>query len=267
MEHDEVPVFPRITVTTRSDGTGDVSISGRSQTVSAETASEVRTRVTEIITGVAGKLGRPVKVATAGVDGEWPLIVHPDGTVEEDASAPAPKKARKAKGRKPKAVPAGDGPVQVASSAQEQAAEQHVEHLARAPEPEQVPDPEPESRPRPEPVPAVSEEPSAAPTDPRIRHHASAPSEPVPPRPHPPAPGPGDQTRHQPGDTTGQVPTAIGSPDESRARAAQWWSEAIAEHNSSVGAQGVATAIPEHRNGSGLSGRGRRFFSRRGPEN
>ncbi|WP_026115500.1 hypothetical protein [Nocardiopsis kunsanensis] len=259
MEHDEVPVFPRITVTTRSDGTGDVSISGRSQTVSAETASEVRTRVTEIITDVAGKLGRPVKVATAGVDGEWPLIVHPDGTVEEDASAPVPKKARKAKGRKPKAVPAGDGPVQVASSAQEQAAEQHVEHLARDPEPELVPDPEP--------VPAVSEEPSAAPTDPRIRHHASAPPEPAPPRPHPPAPGPGDQTRNQPGNTTGQVPTAIGGPNESRARAAQWWSEAIAEHNSSVGAQGVATAIPEHRNGSGLSGRGRRFFSRRGPEN
>lgn len=252
MEHDEVPVFPRITVTTRSDGTGDVSISGRSQTVSAETASEVRTRVTEIITDVAGKLGRPVKVATAGVDGEWPLVVHPDGTVEEDTSTPVPKKARKTKGRKPKAVPAGDGPVQVTSSAQEQAAEQHVEHLVRALEPEPVPQlqPDPGSAPEPEPAPRTRPE-----------------SVPAAPHTHPPEPGPGDQTRHQPGNTAGQVPTAIGSPNESRARAAQWWSEAIAEHNSSVGAQGVATAIPEHRNGSGRSGRGRRFFSRRGPEN
>lgn len=255
MEHDEVPVFPRITVSTHSDGTGDVSISGRSQTVSAEGASAVRTRVTEIITDVAGKLGRPVKVATSGVDGEWPLIVHPDGTVEEDTSAPAPKKGRKAKGRKPKTVPAGGGTAQGTSSAQEQAVEQPVEHLARAtepspesgpvprlrPEPGSAPEPEPATRTRPEPVPAA-------------------------PFPHPPEPGPGDQMWHQPGDTVGHVLTAIEGPHESRARAAQWWSEAIAEHNSSVGAQGVATVIPEHGNGSGRSGRGRRFFSRRGPE-
>ncbi|GAA1996086.1 hypothetical protein GCM10009799_23300 [Nocardiopsis rhodophaea] len=101
VEHDQVPAFPRITAVTYDDGTGEVSINGNPQSVSAASIGEVRAEIIKIVAGVAEKLGRPVKVATSGVGGEWPLIVHPGGLVEEDTSAPASavQKPRKEKER------------------------------------------------------------------------------------------------------------------------------------------------------------------------
>ncbi|MBE2997950.1 hypothetical protein IDM40_04385 [Nocardiopsis sp. HNM0947] len=297
-------------MTTHSDGTGDVSINGRAQTVSAETAPEVRTRVTEIITDVAGKLGRPVKVATSGVDGEWPLVVHPDGTVEEDSSAPAPKKGRKAKSRKPRAGADPSGGPGTTESTNGRVAEpvapevavpepevvsepEAVPDLATVPEPVAAPEPEAETgpeaaepgpvpvEPEPRPAPAVPEAPSGAAEDPRFLPHeavpGSAPALRSPEDTAQPVLPPDRSVQHTPPGQPGQqrfagggghVPTPAAATDDARARAAQWWGEAIDEHNRSVGARAVATVNPQHSNGSDdRPARRRRFFSRRGPEN
>ncbi|CAM3916711.1 hypothetical protein NORO109296_13475 [Nocardiopsis rhodophaea] len=90
-EHDQVPAFPKITAVTHDDGTGELTINGSSQTITAASVDDARAEIINLIAETAEKLGRPVKVATSGVGGEWPLIIHPDARVEEDSSAPSTK--------------------------------------------------------------------------------------------------------------------------------------------------------------------------------
>lgn len=307
MKHDEVPVFPKITVTTHSDGTGIVSINGSSQTVSAKTAPEARAQVTAIVIEVAVKLGRPVKATTSGVDGEWPLVVHPDGTVEEDTSAPSPKKTRKSKGRKSRARVASeqadhvvsDGSAAPTSSesvpalsarvlpetAQRSKAEALVEQqpLAEptlenqpvessppenessgegAPAPKETPPGtfgEPVGLPHEHlPPPTAPEERSVGATPPQVRRTSAAMLVPDPP-PVVPVPGYREEPWNRPADTFGQVPPFSNAPEERRARSAQWWGEAIAEHNRSLSRAG--TTHPPMSHGSDRHGRWRRLFS------
>jgi hypothetical protein len=81
-----VPNWPRIEAITRADGTGEVTINGTSHPVDGgrDTIDAILARVTD----TAAKLRRPVRVTTSGHDGEWKLIVHPDGHVEEDRPRP-----------------------------------------------------------------------------------------------------------------------------------------------------------------------------------
>lgn len=90
---DTVPTWPRVEAITRADGTGEVTINGTSYPVQAGSLDEARSVIIDQVANTAAKLSRPVRMTTSGPDGQWPLIVHPDGKVEPDESGetvPAP---------------------------------------------------------------------------------------------------------------------------------------------------------------------------------
>ncbi|RCV50305.1 hypothetical protein [Marinitenerispora sediminis] len=202
-EHDQVPAFPKITAVTNTDGTGEVTVNGRIQRVTAASTGEARTEIIRLIAETARKLGRPVKVATSGVDGDWPLIVYPDGHVEEDTSAPPPKTRAK------KSRPGRGADRRDAATA--------------APTPPAGAVWQPEPRPAPDPVPAEPPTGQAASAE-------HAPSHELPP--WPPPPGPDTGPRLAPVVPLPQRPGPSGAEaDDPAARSARLWEEAIAEHN------------------------------------
>ncbi|MCY9785691.1 hypothetical protein KIK06_17535 [Nocardiopsis sp. EMB25] len=167
IDHKRIPAFPKITAQIADDATGEVSINGISHPITGEGINDVRTRIVATISATADKIGRPVKATTTDPDGVWPLIIHPDGTVEQDSSVP-PVKARTG----PKA-------------------------------------------------------PSRTPTSDAPSHPAPAPTAPTPPV-QAPSPAP-----------VGPPPTAQARSETAQLRAlwqsAQWWEEAINEHNQARG--------------------------------
>ncbi|MET4224527.1 MinD-like ATPase involved in chromosome partitioning or flagellar assembly [Oerskovia enterophila] len=111
-----VPTWPHIEAVIREDGTGEVTINGTSHALEANSLEEARNSVIETVAATAKKVGRPVRVATTSPDGDWPLIVHPDGTVaaaEADTATP-PRGTRAVKAlataAREAAVPADAGP-------------------------------------------------------------------------------------------------------------------------------------------------------------
>ena len=85
----EVPAFPKIEARTHANGSGEVTINGTSYPIETATLEDARAAILARVAETAGKMQRPVRVTTTGPDGEWPLIVHPDGSVEADDSLPA----------------------------------------------------------------------------------------------------------------------------------------------------------------------------------
>ena len=85
----EVPTFPKIEARTHANGSGEVTINGTSYPIETATLEDARAAILARVAETAGKMQRPVRVTTTGPDGEWPLIVHPDGSVEADNSLPA----------------------------------------------------------------------------------------------------------------------------------------------------------------------------------
>lgn len=88
-----VPAWPKIDALTREDGSGEVTINGTSHPIETSSVDEARSAILARVTDTAAKMQRPVRVTTTGPDGAWPLIVHPDGTVEPDPETdptPAP---------------------------------------------------------------------------------------------------------------------------------------------------------------------------------
>jgi hypothetical protein len=84
-----VPEWPRIEAVARPDGTGELTIDGITYPVQAPTVEEARLMVLARIADTAAELQRPVRVLAIELDGQWPLIVHPDGRVQADDGLPA----------------------------------------------------------------------------------------------------------------------------------------------------------------------------------
>ncbi|GAA4689735.1 hypothetical protein APR04_002680 [Promicromonospora umidemergens] len=84
-----VPEWPRIEAVARPDGTGELTIDGTSHPIQALTVEEARLTILTRIADTAAELQRPVRALASGPDGQWPLIVHPDGRVQADESRPA----------------------------------------------------------------------------------------------------------------------------------------------------------------------------------
>lgn len=84
-----VPEWPRIEAVARPDGTGELTIDGVGYPVQAPTVEEARLMILARIADTAAELRRPVRVLASEPDGQWPLIVHPDGRVQAD-DGPAP---------------------------------------------------------------------------------------------------------------------------------------------------------------------------------
>lgn len=85
----DVPAFPRIEARTFDNGAGEVTINGTSHPIETTTIDDARAAILALSAETAQKVSRPVRVTTTGPEGEWPLIVHPDGRVEADDSLPA----------------------------------------------------------------------------------------------------------------------------------------------------------------------------------
>lgn len=100
-----VPTWPHIEAVIREDGTGEVTINGTSHALEANGLEEARNSVIETVAATAKKVGRPVRVATTSPDGDWPLIVHPDGTVAADADTATPPRGTRAVKALPTAAP------------------------------------------------------------------------------------------------------------------------------------------------------------------
>lgn len=83
-----IPTWPRITALTRKDGSGEVTINGTSHPIKTETADQARAEILSRVTETARTLRRPVHLDAHGPDGDWLLLVHPDGTVSDASIAP-----------------------------------------------------------------------------------------------------------------------------------------------------------------------------------
>lgn len=93
-----------IIATAREDGTGTVTLDGTHRDVTTDSLDQARTALLALVAEEARKAGRPLTVIARGPDGEWPLLVHPNGQAqpapEDRRRRPAPPpEARRAAGR------------------------------------------------------------------------------------------------------------------------------------------------------------------------
>lgn len=80
--------WPHVTATLNPDGTAQLTISGTSAPIAGRSVDDARGQVLARITATAAKLNRPVRAEVTDPEGEWTLLVHPDGGVEEDPAVP-----------------------------------------------------------------------------------------------------------------------------------------------------------------------------------
>jgi MinD-like ATPase involved in chromosome partitioning or flagellar assembly len=92
----DVPNWPKVSATVRTDGTAEVTVDGTSYAIQGDTVEQARAAVLQhVSTRTAAPLGRPVKVETVDPEGQWNLIVHPDGHVDSlDDNQPTPSTGR-----------------------------------------------------------------------------------------------------------------------------------------------------------------------------
>lgn len=81
--------WPIVKIVIYEDGTGRVSIAGNHQEVQADDVSQARENALAIVSQRAREMNRPLRAWTSDPSGQWPLIVHTTGEVEQDPSRPA----------------------------------------------------------------------------------------------------------------------------------------------------------------------------------
>lgn len=102
MTLDEVPTWPQITATLTADGTGEVVVNGTSHHVATGSLGEARDAAREVARmEAAARIGRPVRMECTDPEGEWLLVIYPDGNVEDHT----PAKKRKAASAAPATPP------------------------------------------------------------------------------------------------------------------------------------------------------------------
>lgn len=85
----EPATWPRVEATLADDGSAQVSIGGAVTPIQAPSIDEARAQIVSLLAERAAQLGRPLRVITRDTSGEWPLIIHADGTVAEDGPGEA----------------------------------------------------------------------------------------------------------------------------------------------------------------------------------
>ena len=109
--------WPKVEAIIKEDGTGEVRIGGSNHPIQTADLSTARAAAVEIVAGAAAKLGRNLRAAMSDPEGEWPLIIHPDGTVEEaDPNHAAQEPGKEKTPRRRKTTPAT--PADVITSSQ-----------------------------------------------------------------------------------------------------------------------------------------------------
>lgn len=139
----DVSSAPSIRAFVRGDATGILSIDGVRHSIEADDESGVREQILVRVTDAAQQIGRPVRLMTEDAQGKWPLIVHPDGKVEEDghyvaappkAAAAVPVAAAVAAAPAPAGPDTRPVPVAAASAAAVAAASEPAASVLTAPE-------------------------------------------------------------------------------------------------------------------------------------
>jgi len=84
------PSWPKVVAVVQEDGSAHVTVNGTSHPIHTEDIHETRRTVIDLVREEAAVvLGRPVRVDTTDPAGQWQLIVHPDGHVDEVAAPPS----------------------------------------------------------------------------------------------------------------------------------------------------------------------------------
>ena len=174
--------WPPVGATLNPDGTAQLTISGKTTPIAGRSVDDARGQVLARITATAAKLNRPVRAEVTDPDGEWMLIVHPDGTVDEDATTP-PKRGRGARTTTPAPQPAQQPepgpavgetatPAPRPSLAPVAPTSEQDQSLAMIDEPTWTPQPEPAEEPA-----QPQSEAQSAPEDPEWTTRATMPAE------------------------------------------------------------------------------------------
>jgi MinD-like ATPase involved in chromosome partitioning or flagellar assembly len=81
-----VSALPRIRAMIRSDGTGELVIDGVTTRITAADEAGVREEIINRVTDAARAIDRAVRLTAEDEQGQSPLIVHPNGDVEDDGA-------------------------------------------------------------------------------------------------------------------------------------------------------------------------------------
>ena len=108
--------WPKVEAIIKEDGTGEVRIGGSIHPIQTADLSAARAAAVEIVAAAAAKLGRNLRAAMSDPEGEWPLIIHADGTVEEADPGTAQEPGKEKPARRRKATPTV--PAEVITSSQ-----------------------------------------------------------------------------------------------------------------------------------------------------
>ncbi|MGL5858156.1 MAG: chromosome partitioning protein [Angustibacter sp.] len=89
--------WPPVSVLVRPGGQAEVTITGTSHPIPARSVGEARVRSLDFVRAHAAQpLDRPVLVEARDPDGQWHLVVHPDGRVHPADESPSPRVDRPA---------------------------------------------------------------------------------------------------------------------------------------------------------------------------
>lgn len=67
---------------TETDGSAIVTVDGQSQKIKGQDLNDVRTKLADFAVLHAGRVGEPVMFSSSDPDGEFRMLVHPDGQIE-----------------------------------------------------------------------------------------------------------------------------------------------------------------------------------------
>lgn len=85
--HTEPSTWPRVEAVLDQNGTARINIGGAPHTLTADTVDDARPQVVNLIARQAAVLGRPLRALVTDPQGQWPLVIAPDGTVATDEEA------------------------------------------------------------------------------------------------------------------------------------------------------------------------------------
>lgn len=75
---------PPMIVTVHPDGTGELNLGNQAHTVRTSSVDQARKKLIDLAAAESARAGAPLKVIARGPDGEFALIVHPNGQTQSD---------------------------------------------------------------------------------------------------------------------------------------------------------------------------------------
>ncbi len=87
----DIPAWPHISAVVRDDATAEVTVNGTPHPINADSVDAARAALLDLVRQqTAVPLGRAVRVHTKDPHGQWQLIVHPNGDVDDASPSSLP---------------------------------------------------------------------------------------------------------------------------------------------------------------------------------